>query len=260
MPGGKRGHEKASFRSLTGIHFALVCYKPMMRCFVPALILLFGCACSTEQTEKNETAVSVETPVVTDDRTDLILSWFADSGPEIASSVAEVPKEARGKVRVQDPTIPPEKQDTRWIFFANLNSPGKNGRYPVQKELRTAYEAKRQKATLRSSPQTSPGASRLNPSGMPALPPGGSPVIMYATRHCPVCINARRWLLNQKIPYIELDIEKDPKAAAALMQKGKAQGVPTSGVPIFEIRGRLVPGFDPGIITQLLTKTRVQSI
>ncbi len=75
---------------------------------------------------------------------------------------------------------------------------------------------------------------------------------MYATTHCPVCHKARRWLLEQKIPYIEKDLEKDPAAAQALQAKGKAQGVPTSGVPVFEINGQLVPGFDPTIIKKLL--------
>jgi glutaredoxin len=76
---------------------------------------------------------------------------------------------------------------------------------------------------------------------------------MYATKTCPVCKNARRWLLDQGIPYVEKDLEVDEAAAAELAAKGKAQGVPTSGVPIFEIRGRLLPGFDPGAIRAALS-------
>ena len=75
---------------------------------------------------------------------------------------------------------------------------------------------------------------------------------MFSTRHCPVCQQARRWLVDQQIPFVERDIERDPAAAAALQQKGRAQGVPTSGVPVFEINGRLLPGFDPPSIRKLL--------
>ena len=67
-------------------------------------------------------------------------------------------------------------------------------------------------------------------------------------------MQARRWLLKQKIPYVEKDVESDQAAAAELQQKGLAQGVPVRGVPVFEIYGHLLPGFDPSRIISLLNQ------
>jgi glutaredoxin 3 len=191
----------------------------------------------------SEGASAPAPPVVDDARSDLVLSWFADGGPHVASSVAAVPAGARKEVRVQDPTIPPEKRDPRWIFLADLTATGKGGRYPVRALARDAYEARRQPPAV-----PAPSVPAASAAGTPA----GAQVIMYATRTCPVCQKARRWLLDQGIPYVERDLDADPKAADELAGKGRAQGVPTSGVPVFEIRGRLLPGFDPATIVKQL--------
>lgn len=209
-----------------------------------ALAAATGCA-----DDASDAAAPATTPVpprVTDDRTDLVLSWFGDGGAHVASSVAEVPPAARPEVRVQDPSVPPEQRDPRWIFLADLRSPTADGSYPVRVELRDSYEARRRPPAPPIAPAPS-GPTAIQPSV-----PGAAPVTMYATRHCPVCKQARRWLLEQKIPFVERDIEREPAAAAELQQKGRAQGVPTSGVPIFEIGGRLIPGFDPPQIRKLL--------
>jgi glutaredoxin len=76
---------------------------------------------------------------------------------------------------------------------------------------------------------------------------------MYATRHCPVCKTARRWLLDNKIPYVEKDVERNQAAARELAQKAKAQGFVASGVPVFDVRGRLLPGFDPAALKAMLS-------
>jgi len=182
-------------------------------------------------------------PTVNDARTDLVLSWYGDGGPEVASKVAEVPQEARREVRVQDPSIPPEARDPSLVFVADLTRPKPDGSYPVRAVKRGDYE----KRQSRLKPASSPKPSSIGPAEA-----GGAQVVMYATKTCPVCKNARRWLLDQGIPYVERDIDEDQAAAAALAQKGRAQGVSTSGVPIFEVRGRLIPGFDQGAIRSAL--------
>jgi glutaredoxin len=74
---------------------------------------------------------------------------------------------------------------------------------------------------------------------------------MYANKHCPLCQKARRWLLEQKIPYVEKDIQQDRAAAGELMAKGKAQGIPVTGVPVFDVGGKLIPGFDKATIRKV---------
>ncbi|MBN2530704.1 MAG: glutaredoxin family protein [Deltaproteobacteria bacterium] len=180
-------------------------------------------------------------PVITDNSNKLMFNWFEGNEAKTAMSVADVPEDARKEVRVQDLSIPPDKRDPEWIFLANLSKKNPKGQYDVRVVPRQKYEAKRhpeQKAT--PAPDSSVGAA------------SGVSVIMYATAHCPHCKRARRWLLEQKIPYKEVDLEKDESAAAVLAQKGAAQGVPTGGVPMFEINGRLIPGFDPAAIQKAI--------
>lgn len=229
-----------------------------------ALALFAVGGCSNSQTAKEKSEESPPKPIapqVTETREDLIFSWVGDAGPQVASKVADVPVGVRSEVRVQDPTIPPENRNTGWLYFADLTAPNSKGEYPVQSVERAEYEAKRRADEKRRQNALGAGngmAVPANPGmGQIAPPPSGSslkgaPVIMYSTRHCPVCIQARRWLLNQKIPYIEKDIERDRQAAESLAAKGQQQGVSTNGVPIFEIRGQLVPGFDPKIIKSLV--------
>jgi glutaredoxin 3 len=190
-------------------------------------------------------------PVVDDQRDDLILTWFASGGAQTGTSVSDVPAEHRKEVRVQDPTIPPEEAVPSLVFIADLTKPGPGGKYKVAVVSRELYNDRRRVAAAMTA--GAPGIGdvppiRLGPDGKPQL-------IMYATTTCPVCVGARRWLLDEGIPYTEKDVGRDRVAAAELAQKGKAQGISTGGVPVFDIGGRLVPGFDKSIIKKLLASS-----
>ncbi|MDJ0763189.1 MAG: glutaredoxin domain-containing protein [Myxococcota bacterium] len=220
--------------------------------FIASLSIVGSCAPKASEREKEAALAPEHMPTVTDARTDLVLSWFADGGASVASSVQAVPVEARREVRVQDPSIPPEHRDARWIFFADLTKPAADGTYPLRAVLRSDYEKKRH------IPASVDSAKNPDPPQAISPPPAGTEprVVMYATRHCPVCIKARRWFVKQNIPYVERDVEKDARAAAELAAKGQAQGVPTNGVPVFDIGGRLVPGFDPNAIMAMLATVK----
>ncbi len=125
-----------------------------------ALILLIT-SCSGGEAEPGKS--TPKTPIVTTDRTDLLLSWFADGGQQVGSTVTEVPEHARREVRVQDPTVPPEDRDPNWIFLADLRKPGPLGRYPVRAERRDAYDARQQKIRSEAaSPMSVPEPSLLS--------------------------------------------------------------------------------------------------
>ena len=67
-----------------------------------------------------------------------------------------------------------------------------------------------------------------------------------------MCEKARRFLAKRNIPYTERDIEKDPGAGAELKRKAKAAGVKATGVPVFDVGGKILPGFDEGQLARLL--------
>ncbi|MFO8073546.1 MAG: glutaredoxin family protein [Polyangia bacterium] len=188
-------------------------------------------------------------PLVTDDRDDLVFTWYADGGPQVASSVAGVPKRVRPEVRVQDPAIPPDERDPRWIFLADLTGRGKDERYPVRAELRSEWEKRRSGAAETTEKEPTPSSKKTRARD-------GSPLVMYSTAHCPVCKRARRWLLDEGIAYREKDVEKDPQAARELKRRAAEQGVSATGVPVFEIGGRLLPGFDREAIRAALSEKR----
>lgn len=78
------------------------------------------------------------------------------------------------------------------------------------------------------------------------LPRGG--VVMYCTSWCPDCRRARAWLKEHNVPYVEVDIERIP-AAAAQVRKW-ANGNQTT--PTFDINGTIVVNFDEARLTELL--------
>lgn len=63
---------------------------------------------------------------------------------------------------------------------------------------------------------------------------------IYTTPTCPWCRKTKEWLKAKKIPYQEIDVAADQKAAEEMIKKS-GQG----GVPVLDIGGKIVVGFDP---------------
>jgi len=180
-------------------------------------------------------------PAVTDGSKQLLFSWFEGNEAKTATDVAEIPDGVRKEVRVQDLSTPPEQRRPDWLFLADLTAKDNAGKYHVRAVRRAEYEEKRH--PVQAAPEK-PDARQAGKSPMD--------VIMYSTAHCPHCKRARRWLLEQKIPYKEFDIEKDDVAAKELYEKCQAQSIMPGGVPMFDVNGQIVPGFSPEAILQLL--------
>lgn len=51
-------------------------------------------------------------------------------------------------------------------------------------------------------------------------------IVLYSTSWCPHCQEAREYFETNGIPYEDRDVEADPDAMDALMNKYKSQGVP----------------------------------
>jgi glutaredoxin len=92
------------------------------------------------------------------------------------------------------------------------------------------------------------------PDGAPAFPsaPGQPVVTVYGTSWCGACRAARQYFSQHKIPFADKDIEADPAAARELAEKASKMGIPTDRVPVLDVRGRLLLGFDPSRVEALL--------
>lgn len=72
-------------------------------------------------------------------------------------------------------------------------------------------------------------------------------VLVFTTPTCPWCQRAKGYLRSQGVPFKEVDVSRDPKAANDLVRRtGRV------GVPVIEIDGRPVVGFDQRQIDRLL--------
>ena len=72
-------------------------------------------------------------------------------------------------------------------------------------------------------------------------------VKIYTTPVCPFCLMAKEYLTSRGIEFEEIDVSKDEKAAQEMIQKSGQMGV-----PVIEIDGQIVVGFDKEKIDQLL--------
>jgi glutaredoxin len=178
-----------------------------------------------------------------------------------------VPETARGMVRVFDPANPPPKNaDSPEVYVADLNALMKAGKAPAKPLSREAFET----AAIAQLPPGESSALAARPNGGGSEPPpappvamggdggagthaGGPPVVtIYGTSWCGACRAARQYMIEHKIPFADKDVERDPAAARELAEKANKMGVPTDRVPVIDVRGRLLLGFDRARIEALL--------
>ncbi|MCL4312957.1 MAG: glutaredoxin family protein [Actinobacteria bacterium] len=72
-------------------------------------------------------------------------------------------------------------------------------------------------------------------------------VLVFTTPSCPWCRKAKAYLREQHVPFREIDVSRDPSAARDLVRRSGQMGV-----PVIEIDGRPIVGFDKPVIDRLL--------
>ncbi len=72
-------------------------------------------------------------------------------------------------------------------------------------------------------------------------------VKVYSTPTCPWCTIAKRYLTSKNVSFDDLDVSKDRNAAAEMVQKSGQRGV-----PVLDIDGNIIVGFDQKTIDSLI--------
>jgi len=72
-------------------------------------------------------------------------------------------------------------------------------------------------------------------------------VILYGTSSCPWCHRAREFLKEHKISFKDVNVGEDAKAAKEMIKKSGQQGV-----PVIDINGKIIVGFDEPAIRKAL--------
>jgi glutaredoxin len=171
-----------------------------------------------------------------------------------------VPEGSRAIVRVFDPAEMSKTDAPGQVYVTDLNQLLKSGKAPAKPLSRDGFEtaAIAQLPPGLSSSLASRGAEPAPPTEAPPTPPpaagdAGAPVVtIYGTSWCGACRAARQYLTERRVPFADKDIERDPAAARELGEKAAKMGIPTDRVPIIDVRGRLLQGFDRARIDALL--------
>ncbi len=168
-----------------------------------------------------------------------------------------VPEGSRAIVRVFDPAEMSKTDAPGQVYVTDLNQLLKSGKAPAKPLSRDGFEtaAIAQLPPGQSSPLAARGAEAAPPAQAPPPVAGdaGAPVVtIYGTSWCGACRAARQYLTERRVPFADKDIERDPAAARELAEKAAKMGIPTDRVPIIDVRGRLLQGFDRARIDALL--------
>jgi glutaredoxin-like YruB-family protein len=73
------------------------------------------------------------------------------------------------------------------------------------------------------------------------------PVVMYATAWCGVCKRAREYFRQQAIPFVEYDVDRDPRAREEYLRLNPRRSVPT-----IKIGDDVIVGFSAVAVEQAL--------
>ena len=179
--------------------------------------------------------------------TDTAVLTFAGERGSFADgkTVDDVPAESRGLVKVSllDGAAPPDGH----VWAANLRTPESDGSYVLRPVKRDDYEELALGQGLSSKVELPDG---LEPPETIATAPGQ--VIVYKTAWCGVCKKVEAYLKKKGVDYVAKDIEEDRAAAAELQAKAAKAGVRTGSVPVIDVGGELLVGFDRNRLEQLL--------
>ena len=75
----------------------------------------------------------------------------------------------------------------------------------------------------------------------------GKLVKVYSTPTCPYCIRAKQFLRDNNIVFTDIDVSSNEQAAQDMIERSGQMGV-----PVFDIDGEIIVGFDKARIQQVL--------
>ena len=208
-----------------------------IRLFVVLLgISLLQSSCASEPKAPSDETQAVPPAAtlskVNKNTTNVLFRYQTKDGFQTATAIDDIPIEARPRVHVIDLSKSPKaRHASTFVQVFDLTKTDPSGYFVGQlvprSQLETALEAVQKRA-----------------------PP--AKVTMYSAAWCGVCTKARKFMTTQGIPFGEKDIDKDRGAKDELAKKARAAGIRAGGVPVFDIAGKMISGFDPNRILALL--------
>jgi glutaredoxin len=156
-----------------------------------------------------------------------------------AFGVDAVPVASRHVVGIEGPDGPGGA-----VWFADVSIP-----QPEWAARRVSHRELERRALAALPPATGSGVTFPPPSDV--APPADG-VVVYGTAWCAACRDARAWLDARGVAYRFRDVERDATAAADAAARCATLAVTPDRVPVIDVAGRVVLGFDPDRLTSIL--------
>jgi glutaredoxin len=220
------------------------------------LFLMAASGCRRSAPDAPPATAPAELQILKDGR--YLFTYVEPSGTFATTDKPEIiPEASRKMVRVVDPAQMKPVEGAE-VHVVDVNQLMKAQKVAAQPLAREAFET----SALAQLPpgESSARAGHAAPPPAPGVDGGaafpsapGKPVVtVYGTSWCGACRAARQYFSERKIPFADKDIEADPAAARELADKATKMGIPTDRVPVLDVRGRLLLGFDQARVEALL--------
>jgi glutaredoxin len=230
----------------------------IMLTLVAALAGSAGCRRPAAAVAAKEDAAAALPFTVREDSQGLLFTWVDEKGDfHVEQKVGDVPIIGRDAVRAVDPT----REETTHgdvVYVADLRVANLDGTYPVHTMTRDDFDAlaltRREKAgqpTLATASARDAGSAG-GPGAAGATVAGRPAVIVYGASWCSACHQAMAYMKKKGIAFIEKDIEQDPEAASEMNGKLKRAGLRGGSIPVLDVRGRILVGFEPHAVEEAL--------
>ena len=159
----------------------------------------------------------------------LIYSWVDKAGHiRMADSLEQVPLAARPRVVITDTARPrAERIAADEVLVVDLRAQG----------MFSPVDLTRPKSVDLNAPPPEPAASGI---------------ILYSAPWCGFCKKAAAHLKARGLRFAERNIDADPTAALELKDKLRQAKISGAGIPVLDVHGTLVVGFDKKRIDALL--------
>lgn len=212
---------------------------------------LAGCGTSADASAPAPTEVAAASPesevvtppfAVRGDAERLVLTWFDREGVHSAPTRHDIPEDRRAEVLVDSLEIPPDQRDADHVFVADLRATREDGSYVVRRLTRERFDAL-------------VDGARAAAEEAEAVVASNDPVVVFGASWCGACRQAEAYLHSHDIPYVEHDIEREPGARADMQRRARAAGIQATGIPVIDVHGRVMQGFDPQAIERALRET-----
>lgn len=72
-------------------------------------------------------------------------------------------------------------------------------------------------------------------------------ITVYSTSSCPWCVRVKEFLTEKKVEFVDKNVAEDTEAAKEMIEKSGQRGV-----PVLDINGKIIVGFDQDAIEAAL--------